>query len=236
MNKVEAVSCGLYKIENLTNGKCYYGQTSVRLLKRKIAHFNLLESNTHHNKHLQAAYNKDGPEAFIFTIIAHSLKKEQLDDLECMLITIFNTTDPRFGYNKHPGGGSKDVLPETREKFRKNMLGKKMSEKTKQALRRANTGRAPTVETRKKISAGNKGKVRSLDSRIKGASKLREYCARRGVSPKAKPVIDSNGNIWPSMTHAGKSVGATAAGIHIAIKRNNRCGGLYFRFVSGGEQ
>src|SRR3546814_7356137 len=61
---------GIYQIRNLRNGKLYIG--SARDLKqRRATHFKLLGENRHHCRHLQAAWNKYGAEAFVFELVEH---------------------------------------------------------------------------------------------------------------------------------------------------------------------
>src|SRR3546814_3147532 len=61
---------GIYQIRNFRNGKLYIG--SARDLKqRRATHFKLLGENRHHCRHLQAAWNKYGAEAFVFELVEH---------------------------------------------------------------------------------------------------------------------------------------------------------------------
>ena len=62
------MNSGIYKIENLINGKIYIG-SSVDLLGRKNAHFSQLNRNIHGNKKLQNSFNKYGKDNFNFKIL-----------------------------------------------------------------------------------------------------------------------------------------------------------------------
>jgi hypothetical protein len=53
------MACGIYKIENLIDGKTYIG-SSVNLESREYKHFWMLERGSHDNIHLQNSYNKFG--------------------------------------------------------------------------------------------------------------------------------------------------------------------------------
>ena len=46
------MGCGIYKIENLVDGKIYIG-SSLNLENREYKHFWMLSRNTHDNQHLQ---------------------------------------------------------------------------------------------------------------------------------------------------------------------------------------
>ena len=58
----------IYSIENLVNNKVYIG-SSIDVFQRWGDHKKLLKYNKHENKYLQNAYNKDGSENFIFSLI-----------------------------------------------------------------------------------------------------------------------------------------------------------------------
>ena len=101
---------GIYKITNLSNMKCYIGQ-SVLLRKRYIAHKNLLLSNSHHNKHLQNAYNKG--EKIVFEVLEFC-SIDDIDEREKMWISFFDSRNRTYGYNFDVGGNiNRDRHPET---------------------------------------------------------------------------------------------------------------------------
>jgi group I intron endonuclease len=59
---------GIYKIINVINNKFYVG-SAVNLKRRKTRHFSELRKNKHNNRHLQAAWNKYGEQAFVFVVV-----------------------------------------------------------------------------------------------------------------------------------------------------------------------
>lgn len=59
---------GIYKIINIINNKFYVG-SAVDLKRRKARHFSELRTNKHNNRHLQAAWNKYGEQAFVFVVL-----------------------------------------------------------------------------------------------------------------------------------------------------------------------
>lgn len=92
------MSCGIYKIENLINHKCYIGQSiniEFRFQKHKNASDNFL---------IHKAFKKYGIENFSFTIIEECSKKE-LDEKEKFWIKQYNSLTPN-GYNMIPGGSN----------------------------------------------------------------------------------------------------------------------------------
>jgi len=104
------MNSGIYKIENLINGKIYIGK-SVNLTKRKRDHFNLLKNNKHTNNFLQNSYNKYGSDNFKFSIL-EICEKENLLDVEFYYISVI---DEQLLYNielnpKNPTHGSKKKI------------------------------------------------------------------------------------------------------------------------------
>lgn len=93
--------CGIYKIENMINGKIYIGQ-SVDIYKRWADHISSLNKQTHINRHLQNAWNKYGNENFKFEIIK-LCAKEKLNIEEMRSIKAYNSFGEN-GYNLTLGG------------------------------------------------------------------------------------------------------------------------------------
>ena len=96
--------CGIYKITNLINDKCYIGQ-SINIQKRWNAHkrcYNI-ESYHEYNKVLYKAFRKYGIENFDFEIV-EECKPDELNEREIYWITYYNSF--KNGYNATPGGDS----------------------------------------------------------------------------------------------------------------------------------
>jgi predicted GIY-YIG superfamily endonuclease len=96
------MSIGIYKIENLLNGKVYIGQ-SVNIEKRWSTHKSELEKKYHYNIHLQSAWNKYGGDNFEFSIV-EECNIDQLNQCEIYWIAKFDSYEN--GYNLTPGGGN----------------------------------------------------------------------------------------------------------------------------------
>lgn len=168
---------GIYKIENLVNGKKYIGQSWD--IERRWKE----EKNRYCNNHLAASFNKYGLENFSFKIIDtvkdDAIAQLLLDAIEKMYIDKLNTCNPLYGYNKDSGGANGKPTDETRKKMSnaqagKNhpMYGKRHSEKTRQKMSAARTGEKNPMsgkhhsdETKQKISAANKNP--SVETRAK---------------------------------------------------------------------
>lgn len=102
---------------------------------------------------------------------------EAMCENEVELIKLFNTTDPNYGYNHTPGGDSvkKIVLPETREKIRKSLTGRKLHDdkwRSDHSMRMKGGGNSRAI----KISFRNKksGKVVKFEC-LKDAAKFFGY-------------------------------------------------------------
>ncbi|MFA6832262.1 MAG: GIY-YIG nuclease family protein [Bacteroidaceae bacterium] len=91
---------GIYKIENLINGKLYIGQ-SKDIKLRWIGHRHLLKKGTHSNCYLQSACNKYGLKNFKFTIL-ETCDISQLNEKEIYWIKKLNSFVA--GYNLSSGG------------------------------------------------------------------------------------------------------------------------------------
>jgi group I intron endonuclease len=112
---------GVYKIVNTINGKIYVG-SSVNIRKRWVQHKWDLKNGRHRARHLVAAWNKYGHEAFQFEIIeSGKYTKQELIAAEQKWIDLLRPFDPEVGYNQQTKADSRLGLrhrPETIEKFR----------------------------------------------------------------------------------------------------------------------
>ena len=91
------MACGIYKIENLIDGKTYIG-SSVNLESREYKYFWMLERGSHDNIHLQNSYNKFGKVNFKFTII-EECENSLLIQKENHYINFYKSSNQKFGYN-----------------------------------------------------------------------------------------------------------------------------------------
>ena len=92
------MSCGIYKIENLLNGKSYIGQ-SIEIERRFSKH-----KSAKDDFYIHRAIRKYGVENFSFEIL-EECKVEELNEREKFWIKEKNTLIPN-GYNMIPGGSN----------------------------------------------------------------------------------------------------------------------------------
>lgn len=111
---------GIYKIENLINGKIYVGSAANSFRTRFNHHFNALIRGEHKNKHLQSSFNKHGSENFVGTIIEIWNKDSDVDlyDLETQYFQKFDVLNSEKGYNINKYASSLLTLPEESKKLR----------------------------------------------------------------------------------------------------------------------
>jgi len=93
---------GIYKIENIVNGKIYIGQ-SINLYIRLLGHKNTLKSNKHFNRYLQRSWNKYGEDNFTFEIL-EECDINDLNDKERYWIEKYDSCNRLKGYNIDHGG------------------------------------------------------------------------------------------------------------------------------------
>ena len=148
--KIEKI-CGIYKIENLVNGKVYVGQ-SINIKTRFMSHKSELKSNNHSNIHLQNSWNKYGEENFKFEIL-EECNFDNLNNLEKEWISKLNSINP-YGYNLEYGGKeNKNISEYTRVKMKESksgvnhpFYGVKFTDEHKQILRESKTTNIPILQ------------------------------------------------------------------------------------------
>lgn len=141
------MNCAIYAIENHKNGKKYIG-SSFEPNKRKIRHWYHLRHGKHVNAHLQRAWNKDGENAFVFSVLEvidePSLLREReqwwIDHLDPQYNIATDTRCPALG--QIPWNKGVSISEETKQKISKAMMGRPGSM----------NGKHHSHETRHKIS------------------------------------------------------------------------------------
>lgn len=191
----------IYKIINAVNGKFYVGSTT-NTAERFRVHRRRLRKGTHHTKHLQAAWNKYGEDAFVFHVVETVPENQSLELAEQRWLDehvgkeyCYNTSfhvnapwrdvpkerHPNFG--KKLTDGQKELLRQARASQDCPRTGKTHSEETKQLIRekklanptRAWLGKERDAETKAKISAAQKGVKKAKGRKVsaEGMVKIR---------------------------------------------------------------
>ena len=93
---------GIYGIRNIINGMIYIGQ-SHNIHKRWIQHKYELNTQIHHNRKLQNAWNKYGENNFLFFVI-EKCKQNIINEKEIFWISYYDSNNRNKGYNLSTGG------------------------------------------------------------------------------------------------------------------------------------
>ncbi len=161
---------GIYQIRNIIDSKLYIG-SAIDITKRWILHKCLLNSNRHHSKHLQHAWNLYGKDNFKFEVIEEIMGVSKLISREKFWINKSRSFIDDFGYNMV-------AVP-------RSLLGFKHSDDSKLKISVGHLGkkRKPfTQEHRLKISIANKGKIRSEECK----NKISVSCKGRSSGMRGK--------------------------------------------------
>lgn len=199
MSKSANPICGIYKIENMVNGKVYIGQ-SDDIQRRIKTHKNDLSKGKHSNTHLQRSVDKYGLENFSFDIVC-ICNEDELDEKEIFYIKSFDSFVN--GYNQTEGGGGNRgyvVSEESKEKMRAShpdvsgvnnpMYGKKLIDVMGEDAYYAYVERVH--ELRSEIAKRRTGKPMSKEGR-ENISKARiAYCETHRGQIKGHKVTKEN--------------------------------------------
>ena len=196
---------GIYKITCAVTGKIYVG-SAVNLYRRWYArHLPALRKNKHHNRYLQAAWNKYGAVAFTYTAI-EKCAKTKLIAREQHWIDTLNAAHPQFGYNIAPVAGSTLGVPQSQKS--KDAI---RATKSKRFIVRAPAGgetritnlflfcaeRHLTNSAMHRVASGKARHHRGWECRPVDMSR-KEWLARAAALPPRRPQKLKNNSAWCS--------------------------------------
>lgn len=232
---------GIYKIINIINNKFYVG-SAVDLKRRKARHFSELRTNKHNNRHLQAAWNKYGEQAFVFVVLEEIAEDANL--LAAENIWLHENVGKDYCYNigvdaTAPMQGMTGELSPTWGRKRlaieleaQNWLGRTHRQESKELIRQHLIGKPKTAAVRAKISAtlsgeGNfwYGKERSEDfkAKIRKSVVVTDAAGVETIYPSVQAVREALQLKPPTVNRALKSGLALVRGPHT---------GLSFKYVT----
>lgn len=213
----------IYWIRNKLNGKFYVGSSTQRYVRWRT-HKKKLRANTHHCRHLQAAWNKYGEDSFEFSVVEKVLREEDLQAAEDRWLTEHVGKPHCYNVGLRSGAPMRGRTGEAHPNF-----GKSLSEEQKQRLREATleqwknsdprTGRTHSEEARAKIrekvrqsvAEGRGGCfIPSAETRAKMSAALKgNQCARghvRTAEHRRKLSEANKGNQnWLGRSHTAES-------------------------------
>ena len=127
-----------------------------------------------YNKHFSRAISKYSWGNFLHEVLFDGLTKEEAERKEIELITKYNSTNEKFGYNKANGGSSNGKhTEETKRKISEKATGRGHSEESKQKMSKQRTGKnnimygkTHTEEAKEKIAKATSKPVRCIETGI----------------------------------------------------------------------
>lgn len=222
---------GIYKIENLVNGKLYFGKT-VDYEKRKASHIRALDGGYHRNNYLQSAWKKYGAESFRFSFVC-GCSEQELNDLEKSFIADNDSLAPN-GYNLTVGGEGvrgliwseesrkrisesrrgkpraprreENVSDTTREKISASMKARWQDDTYREQMRVAHLGKSCSQETKEKMSKAHKGVVQNNARKV--------LCVETGEIYPSVNKIDLGRKINTGHIYRANTRGIRAYGYH----------------------
>jgi hypothetical protein len=161
---------GIYKITNKITNKFYIG-SAVDIKSRWSGHKRRLKANTHDNKHLQSAWNKDGIQNFLFEIV-EICEREILIPTEQKYLDEYKCWDREIGYNIAKIAGNTTGCFHTEES---KILIKKNNKASEEETRKKMRDYWSNPENRKYQSEKRKEYLSKKENREKLKNSLTEY-------------------------------------------------------------
>ena len=190
---------GIYAILNIVNGKVYVGQ-AFNFQKRWKNHRIALQFDKHHNRYLQAAYDKNGQFAFIYVVLEYC-EAEILTEREQFWMDELKSADREFGYNLSPVAGRSTLgvvhTDEVKQAWSVQRKGKTRSEEAKAAIKAGWVKRKAngpvSEETKLKLSISHMDKKPSEETRAKmSVSKIGNTFRLGKFTGKRSPEVIAN--------------------------------------------
>ena len=226
----------VYIHTNKENNKCYIGLTS-RVAKKRWEN----GSGYKANKHFTSAVKKYGWDNFDHIIFAENLTKYEACKMERLLIALYDSTNPLYGYNMSIGGecGRKGIkhTEEARKRMSAAQKGRQISEETRRKIGEGNKGKIMSDEARRKISEALKGKHPTEETRRK-LSESHKKPYKETYKKRCKPVLCVELNrIFPSIREAEKELNIENSNISEAANgKRKTAGGYHWEFIEGGNR
>lgn len=235
------MTTGIYKIERISTGESYIGQsTEIRL--RWSAHRSALRRGKHWNAHMQSIFDVDGIDAFKFELLEECLTS-QLTELEQKWVDRFSKLGLLLNFNKNvvdPPLAGKKHTEETKAKMKAAAQANREA-----SIARLNSPEAKAKRVQTRRERDNYSHARTPEHREE-ARKALEKVRHLALTPEAlqkrsatrgKPVeqIDlATGalvRMWPSQAAAESDGGFNQQAISAVCLGARKChGGFGWRF------
>lgn len=187
----------IYKITNLINNKIYIGQTHG--LNSKYFGGGTI---------LKKAIKKYNKENFKMEIIVQgNFNRNLINSLEIHYIRLYNSTNPKIGYNIQPGGSESLMSDYVKKKIGNANRYRKHTQQFKDKIREIQLNKPRKESTKTKISNSMLGvkKSKSHCENIKKAKEIKVYQYKNGTLIKE----------WNSILKAALEINGSAGNIHM---------------------
>lgn len=242
-NTIKHGTSGVYLIKNKVNDKVYVGISSDLRFRIK-KHFHKLNSNSHHNSHLQKSVNLYGLDQFSIEIIELTPECNLLIR-ENFFQQLYKATDPNFGYNESLTDVSGTIRHSEKSKQKIGIAhkGKKLSLETRLKISVTLTGREGTPHTeeyrsymsslmsgrkmseeiKQKLSVARRGRPSPLRGRKLGPmpkEQIEKMTAKKlgSLNPRAVRILSSNGQEYSTIKEASEALGVCRSTIVKMLK------------------
>lgn len=151
---------GIYKIENIANGKIYIGST-IDFKERWKRHRIYLRKGKHTNRHLQGAWNIYGESGFSFTVLEECENNILIEREQFFMDTLRPEYNIRLIAESNRGLVGSESM---KQKMSQIMKGRVFTQEWKDKISKAKMGnkaflgKKHTQESKDKLSAERKGK------------------------------------------------------------------------------
>jgi group I intron endonuclease len=220
----------IYRITNMANGKYYIGSADS-FARREWQHKYDLKRGVHKNPRLQAAWNKYGPDMFVFEVIEElSEGADQLQIEDTYLMKCVGQPDC-YNINAHAELArlGMTLSQESKEKLSRNRKGKAAGEN------HYRYGQTVAPEVREKIGAAQRGKPKGPGRKVseEGRAKIRanieagrshKHWVGRKHTEEAKAKMNkavfckTDGIMFPSLTAVLQHYGIKMPTLRRALK------------------
>lgn len=182
------------------SNKRYYGITCQKYAKYRWDSGH----GYRNNKHFTNAINKYGWENFQHLVLFDNLTKEEACLLEQCYIALYDTTNPKYGYNNSLGGEHGLASEHTKKKISENNAkywkGKQLTEETRKKMSENHAdfkgknnpmyGKQFTEEHKKKLSEAKKGKYTGKNSPNYGKQFTEEHRNKISEAKKGQKLTE----------------------------------------------
>ena len=172
-------------------------------------------------------------------IIKSGLTKAEACELEQLYIRVYNTADPKYGYNLTSGGENYEPNEEWRKRtseahkeyYKNNPEAKKKISESQIGRKAAEITRAKMSESRKKYIESHPEARERCRETFKGKKRSKENCEKLKVANQKKIKCVETGTIFDSVFDAASFAKVCRTSVsNFLTGRSKSCGGYHFEY------